>query len=632
MQDYSELIHWVAQAKAGSEEAFAHIYNFTYSMVYNIACVSAGDQEKAKDIVSEVYIRVFKNLDQLRDNHRFVHWLIVITRHVCVDHKQEEPSEKESLLFLSDGSADDIEEWHLQEAVQTVVQKILGQLPEAQQRAVHYVYFRQLSLGQAAALENCSIGTIKSRLYYARETLRKAIDAEEKRSGDKLHIPVAAAALAGLVMLPQMPFSLSAEDAAQIFSAVMGALQLQYAADTDAPRIIRIENEEKTSFFRKAYLLRFTPAVAAAAITVITAAVLCMGMISSRAVPAQMSGDAGSSTPPEPQQNSARMIVSDTTESTAAVTSAAQAGTEVEFTTAHGAVITAVITEKGTMTVRRAQCEVENLIIPDEIDGIPVTEVAEGAFDTGCESVKNLHLHANMQNISGKTVASLSNLQAIHVPTSSPYLSSAGEILYNKDCSVLIAYPNDRRTSSFSVPDSVRTVSAYAINSRWLTKLTFPQYGVTTLEEYSLAGCVKLTEVRIPNTVSKIGDYALASPSLTYIYAFAGNEKNNWSWGGALLNYDKTHFVQYPGGKPEESYTVPPPILTVGAYAFSNADNLREIIIPATVTQLHANAFTGCDNLERIWFRGNVPDIVGGDTLILSAKTCRIEYAVSNES
>ena len=58
---------------------------------------------------------------------------------------------------------DDIEEWHQREAMQSTMKKLLQLLPEAQQRAVHYVYFNQLSLGQAAALENCSINTIKSR-------------------------------------------------------------------------------------------------------------------------------------------------------------------------------------------------------------------------------------------------------------------------------------------------------------------------------------------------------------------------------------------------------------------------------------------------------------------------------------
>ena len=50
MQDYSELIHWVGEAKSGNEEAFAHIYKATHPLVYNIGCVCTEDPERAKDI------------------------------------------------------------------------------------------------------------------------------------------------------------------------------------------------------------------------------------------------------------------------------------------------------------------------------------------------------------------------------------------------------------------------------------------------------------------------------------------------------------------------------------------------------------------------------------------------------
>lgn len=68
--------------------------------------------------------------------------------------------------------------------MRTLMQELIRQLPEVQQRAVYCVYFKQLSIGQTAALEGCSINTIKTRLFYARDTLRQAILAEEKRTGD----------------------------------------------------------------------------------------------------------------------------------------------------------------------------------------------------------------------------------------------------------------------------------------------------------------------------------------------------------------------------------------------------------------------------------------------------------------
>ena len=611
MQEYSELIRWVREAKAGNEEAFAYIYRDTCSLVYNIACTSLGDPERAKDIVSEVYIRVFRHLQQLREDSSFVQWLSVIAHHCCADYKRESADEEKAPL-LARVLEDEVEEWHRREALHSTVQEVLSLLPESQQRAVQYVYFHQLSVGQAAALENCSIGTLKSRLYYARETLRRAITEEEMRSGDKLHMPVGLAALAGLMMLPKMPFSLSSAEAAMIFSSVMSALQLQYAAETGTAKSICLDRGTK-SIFRRRYLLRFTAGSAAALIVSVSAVMLMVGALTAYAMTADFWGGM-----PDPSEDSVLAAVKEEeTEPLLPV------GTEVRTVTAHGAEICGTVTENG-VRVHTVRCAAETLILPRDMEEVPVTEIAEGAFADGCDNVKYLHIGECLRTVSGKTVADLLRLQSIMVTESSPYLKSVHDVLYTKDGSVLIAFPQDKRITSFTVPDGVKTIGAYALRSRWLIKLTLPKDGLTTLEEYSLSGCVKITELRVPHSVSEIGRDALACPSLVTIYAAAGEEKHNWSWSGALLNYDKTHFVRYPAGKPAETYTLPSPILSVGAYAFSGADNLLEIIVPAAVKEIHAEAFVGCAQLQTITFRGEIPAVVGGDTLVLPTADCRI--------
>ena len=612
MNEYSELIRWIREAKAGNEEAFAYIYKYTCPLVYNIACTSLGDTEVAKDIVSEVYIRVFRNLQQLRDDSKFVPWLSVITHHSCADYKRETAEEDESTPLPALGLEDEVEEWHRREALHSTVQEVMALLPESQQRAVQYVYFRQLSVGQAAALENCSIGTLKSRLYYARETLRRAITEEEMRSGDKLHMPVGLAALAGLMMLPKMPFSLSSSEAAMIFSSVMGALQVQYAADAGTVRTICLDRETK-SLFRRRYLLRFTAGSAAALIAAVSAVMLIVGALTAYAMTADPFGGS-----PDPSEEDVLAVVGETE-----TEPALPVGTEVHTVTEHGAEIFGTVTENG-VRIHTVHCAAETLILPRDMESVPVTEIAEGAFAEGCDAVKYLHIGICLRTVSGRTIADLPKLQSILVPDGSPYLKSVNGVLYTKDGCLLIAFPQDKRITSFTVPDGVETVGAYALRSRWLIKLTLPTNGLTTLEEYSLAGCTKITELRIPHSVSEIGRDALACPSLVTIYATAGEEKHNWSWSGALLSYDKTHFVRYPAGKPAETYTLPSPILSVGAYAFSGAENLVEIIIPADVKEIHAEAFVGCTNLQTITFRGKMPAVVGGDSLVLPTADCRI--------
>ena len=133
---------------------------------------------------------------------------------------------------------------------------------------MNYVYFHQLSVGQAAALENCSVNTIKSRLFYARPPLRRAIEEEERRTGDKLYLPPVVLGIAALMALPGIPLTLSAAESAKIFTTVLGALSIGQTINPESVSFIAVpEEDEETpkrnklrSVLQRKYLLKFSPA------------------------------------------------------------------------------------------------------------------------------------------------------------------------------------------------------------------------------------------------------------------------------------------------------------------------------------------------------------------------------------
>lgn len=156
MQEKFQLLPYIERAREGDEEAFVVLFEQTHLLTYNLACVLLQDTEEAKDIVSEVYIRVFQHIAELRDPHSFIRWLTVITHNVCHDHLHGR-----TLPILPDGAAadcpeDNIEEWLQKESLHNTIERMMTLLPEPQQRAVQDVYFHQLTLGEAAALEDQS--------------------------------------------------------------------------------------------------------------------------------------------------------------------------------------------------------------------------------------------------------------------------------------------------------------------------------------------------------------------------------------------------------------------------------------------------------------------------------------------
>lgn len=138
-----------------------------------------------------------------------------------------------------------------------------------------------------------------------------------------------------------------------------------------------------------------------------------------------------------------------------------------------------------------------------------------------------------------------------------------------------------------------------------LTTVTIPD-GVTTLGEYAFVWCGALASVKIPNSVTTIGVGAFAQcNSLTDINVSSGNSFYK-TVDGMLFTKDGKTLVRYPGGKSNDSYTIPDDVTTIGDEAFAVCGNLTTVTIPDGVTTIGELAFLKCDNLTTV----TIPDSV----------------------
>jgi len=679
MQEKFQLLPYIERARKGDEEAFVVLFEQTHLLTYNLACVLLQDTEEAKDIVSEVYIRVFQHIAELRDPHSFIRWLTVITHNVCHDHLHGR-----TLPILPDGAADcpedNIEEWLQKESLHNTIERMMTLLPEPQQRAVQDVYFHQLTLGEAAALEDCSINTIKSRLYYARETLRRIIEAEEKRTGDKLHLPAAAVCLAALMSLPQTVFTLTPAESAAIFSSVISALGTRRAAELGGMRVITALDSPEDApagrigrLLHRRYLLKITPAAALLATVCLLAAVgLFAGAAAVYAqreddLPAQtQAGDTpGSGIDPMPAPIAALSDETDNVVYTGTVSRQTSDDTLYRFTV-----------EDGCAVICGVESTADILEIPASIDGYPVTAITEDAFAGGL-TVARLILPDTLTAISGRTLAALTELEAVSVQEGSPYLTAIQGVLYSADGTTLIAYPNDKPGTSFTVPEAVRVIDAYAVNSRHLLTLDAPVFGIERIGERGLAGCIALTEFRLPASVTELGEMALACPAVTSFRVYAGST-SFYSVSDAILNHERTELIQYPLGKTSSAYTLPKSVTGIASHAFDGASYLTTIImldtvqtlapyavanvprlarldlsdsieslpahclsgndfileytLPAKLRTLDAQAMADCGQLAQITFRGAQPALTGEGKLSLANRGCTLIYPAGDDS
>ncbi len=193
-----DLMEIVQRAQTGDQEAMGELYQQTNQRVYALALRLTGNPELAMDAVQDSYVAAMQNLDKLREPKAIFQWLFQIVTNRCrklqkkegryLSPQQDEedgrdffdtipdPDEK----LLPETAADDGE-------TRRLLMDMVNSLPREQQECIVLFYFSQCPLEQIAQIQNCSEGTVKSRLNYGRKKLKDAVLALEARDGIRLH-------------------------------------------------------------------------------------------------------------------------------------------------------------------------------------------------------------------------------------------------------------------------------------------------------------------------------------------------------------------------------------------------------------------------------------------------------------
>ena len=226
--DYSELI---GRAQKGDTEAMAQLYSASYNKVYFYAFKMFGNTDDACDIVQDVFVIVFTKIKDLREPAAYMSWISQITVNACKQkiRKDKKVMIQEEADELIDNIADDdisVEDIVADRDMRNFMMQIIDILPEEQKRSVLLYYYERLTIAQIAEIEGVSDSSIKSRLFYAREKMKKAIRFQEKKSGVKM-FAFGAPALAVVLAENAAEFALPVPVAREIFFAVMAVIGIR---------------------------------------------------------------------------------------------------------------------------------------------------------------------------------------------------------------------------------------------------------------------------------------------------------------------------------------------------------------------------------------------------------------------
>ncbi len=188
----------VEKAKKNDKAAFERLVLLYQKRVYNLALKLTGSVQDAQDLAQEVFVRAFRSLGAFRQEADFGTWLHRIAVNIWLNSRRRAVVPTVSLdqqVDTGEGTvnrevgtlADEPETVVMAGELSELLQKALEQLPREQKAVLVLRELEGLSYGEIAAVMNCSLGTVRSRLSRAREALRRQV--VERARQERIHIP-----------------------------------------------------------------------------------------------------------------------------------------------------------------------------------------------------------------------------------------------------------------------------------------------------------------------------------------------------------------------------------------------------------------------------------------------------------
>jgi hypothetical protein len=208
-------------------------------------------------------------------------------------------------------------------------------------------------------------------------------------------------------------------------------------------------------------------------------------------------------------------------------------------------------------------------IIPDTINGLPVTSIGDLAFYT-CASLKSVVIPYGVTNIGFRVFYCCTNLANVAIPDSILNIGIA-------------SFAFCQSLTNVTIPNRVANVADGTFaNCTSLTSVTIPE-GVTNIGYGSFDFCISLTSVIMPSSVTNIAPTAfMRCVNITNITISTG-------------------------------------VVGIGFNAFTGCGSLTSVTIPSAVASIGLSAFSSCTNLTGIFFQGNAPKLVGTLSQITNA-------------
>lgn len=193
MLNAEEKTALIEQAKNGNVDSLNVILDTYKSNVYAVAFAMLKNKEDAEDATQQALITIWRNIHHLKKIEAFETWLyhIAYTRslNILKSRSHYEVAENDSDdIYTSEVEENELflpSEYAEREDLRERLFRIIDSLSAVQRETIVLYYFDDKNVTEISEIMDCSEGTVKSRLYHARNYIKNSIMEQEEQSGEK---------------------------------------------------------------------------------------------------------------------------------------------------------------------------------------------------------------------------------------------------------------------------------------------------------------------------------------------------------------------------------------------------------------------------------------------------------------
>ena len=176
----------VVRALAGREDGFEELVRRYQRPIVAYVYRMVGDYDAALDLAQEVFIKVYNSLGRYRPEFKFSTWIYRIAHNAAIDHlRRQGAARTEEMEVEGDGGsvfekplaskAPSPEQETERGERRAEIEEVVAQLPPAYRELIVLRHSHDLSYDEIAEVTSLPLGTVKNRIFRAREAMRELL-------------------------------------------------------------------------------------------------------------------------------------------------------------------------------------------------------------------------------------------------------------------------------------------------------------------------------------------------------------------------------------------------------------------------------------------------------------------------